>query len=1319
MHSISLIRRVGFLRQVLVIFAVSISSICNSQVIGTEAARAIAERFISPAGGNHSKRKAPLLRKELESPVTLSVDGKPAVYVFNITGGGYIIVSGEEGSSRQVLGWSDTGRYDEKNMPVQMADIINSYVKGIGLMRKSSPEEQKLMETHIAKDRVVHKARNAQRADVPAQVDPLLGKIEWSQDTPYNDMCPVVDTYNGPRHCVTGCVATAVAQVMKYYEWPKQGRGSYSYTWRYNGEQTLSVDYSQSVYRWDKMLPTYSYYHMDTYTQEEKEAVALLMRDVGYALNMNYSPGSSGANLMNRIPNLIDFFDYDRDMRMMGLENSTVDDWEAVMRLELAAGRPVFVNGDPYEIGMPGHQFVCDGYDEDGLFHYNFGWNGSDNGWYASTATGYDRYPFINYGFQPNKGGKGALSLHLTDDFMCDDNGNLKLNGIGIRCNAKREGFEPGEVDVAIALQNAETGHVDYYTIDFDMNFGTSTYYFDQNVADGKYYVYPVARINGGEWGIFFHNAKIQSVVDLTVTNGEKKWENNNFIDYLDDGVIEYDGMYYLVIPYMEKVILTKRNKRGACYSGDVIIPDYIVYEGKRWPVNAIGQWPFAYCDNISLLQIGRNIETIPLGTYFDESVHAITFAEGSRLKTIDLSGFAHISCEDLILPDGLETIGDHGFYSASIKNLSIPASVRELGAEIFCYATIDTLRVNWTSLDNITIQPNTFDCFEKSQLTLIVPKGYADIYRQSPVWGDFKIIEDSTTPEPKSSVFDASTGTLTIKGEGNVKFGFDGARWSDIKHVVVEEGVTSIPDEAFYNCVNIESISLPSTLKEIGYWAFRGCENLHEIDIPEGVKEIRYGAFEKTDLKSITVHWTSPADVTTEEHILDVADVYTAIVHVPEGCREAYKNHAPWNTFTIYEEGYTPKAPTWTYENHVLTIQGDGDMPFSTAAESWSEEIRNEATKVVVGEGITTLATSAFESFQSLAEVELPSTLRKIGDRAFNHSWRLKHLVLPEGLQYIGYYAFDQTGLETIVIPSTVKHIGFSILYGTNLIAMYWNLTSFDGVYFDSSFLYGVVDDETILVVPEGCAELYRTSVPWSEHNFRIKEGNYVPVERSWSFDEATGTLTVRGDGKMIFGRDDWAHLRSEIKHIVLEEGVTLIGEMAFQDCSMAETLSLPSTLYYIDQWAFRNCSKLKTAAINDKVSFIGWHAFAYCNLDKVVMPKNLQRLAKNAFQNSTIGTIYAPWKSPGKIDADYDAFNGVDKSKTTLVVPEGCTGNYSSVEPWAGFIITEGSIDDAISVVEVDKQADSIYNINGSKVSQMQPGHIYIINGKKVLCK
>lgn len=199
-----------------------------------------------------------------------------------------------------------------------------------------------------------------------------LCSTSWGQEEPYNLECP---EYRGEK-CLTGCTATAMAQVMKYHSWPPQGQGELEY-YAQKISANIHTDFSQYAPDWDNMLDDYS---ASSATTEQKQAVAHLMRGLGGSTCMNYSPTASGADIGDAAQALVNYWDYSDDIRLVRRGWFTLRDWSQLLYDALKTYGPILYAGYSWESG---HAFVCDGYDGEGLFHFNWGWDGNANGYFA------------------------------------------------------------------------------------------------------------------------------------------------------------------------------------------------------------------------------------------------------------------------------------------------------------------------------------------------------------------------------------------------------------------------------------------------------------------------------------------------------------------------------------------------------------------------------------------------------------------------------------------------------------------------------------------------------------------------------------------------------------------------------------------------------------------------------------------------------------------------------------------------------------------------------------------------------------------------
>jgi len=283
-------------------------------------------------------------------------------YTFNFSTGGFVIMSADD-ASIPVLAYSFESPMPENISNPEVADWLLTYSNEIyDIINRSLPNDATLREWNDMRMGIY--------AVQDRDVNPLL-TTTWDQGCYYNALCPSdPSAVWSCGHVYTGCVATAMAQIMKFHDFPPQGVGSHTYTHPVYGVQT--ADFGNTTYNWASMPNNVT---------GSNPAVATLMYQAGVSVNMQYAPDGSGAFSEDVPPALLDYFNYHPDVTIKYKSDySNIEDWKALLRADLDNGLPVYYSGQ----GTAGHAFVCDGYRiSDSKFHFNWGWSGSSNGWYA------------------------------------------------------------------------------------------------------------------------------------------------------------------------------------------------------------------------------------------------------------------------------------------------------------------------------------------------------------------------------------------------------------------------------------------------------------------------------------------------------------------------------------------------------------------------------------------------------------------------------------------------------------------------------------------------------------------------------------------------------------------------------------------------------------------------------------------------------------------------------------------------------------------------------------------------------------------------
>ena len=477
-------------------------------------------------GGQSQTLKMARRQPLLQTPVAAA-----AYYVFNVgQAGGFVMVSGDD-RTPAILGYADSGTFDADQLPSHVRAWFDGYADQLSYLEQTDGRYEAL---RLADDR--------------AAVSPLLTS-RWNQGAPYNDACPV-DPDTGERS-VTGCVATAMAQVLNYYQWPERTLTTIpGYTT--STRQMSRPAIPPTDIDWDLMRDSYGGPTAET----QRQAVANLMMLCGHSVEMDYKSESSGAYTQDLVNAFQTYFGYDPSTRIVLRSHYDAAQWETMIYNEVAEGRPVLYSGQS-EGG--GHSFVVDGYDGNGRFHINWGWGGMSDGYFvlsvlnpnstsgigsSGTTDGYSYSQDAIIGLQHGSDavaneGLTVYSLSVSGsqsftrssrsrDFsnitlkadMYNMSGMTHVFGIGYMLYGADD--SPADNQLlgyyeGVELQNY-WGWGGEYALEMDLSFGAG-------LADGDYYIVPVSHSENSDQWQPSHGAdvwRIKATIDgMTLTLAE------------------------------------------------------------------------------------------------------------------------------------------------------------------------------------------------------------------------------------------------------------------------------------------------------------------------------------------------------------------------------------------------------------------------------------------------------------------------------------------------------------------------------------------------------------------------------------------------------------------------------------------------------------------------------------------------------------------------------------------------------------------------------------------------------------------------------
>ncbi|MCX7953861.1 MAG: C10 family peptidase [Bacteroidales bacterium] len=297
------------------------------------------------------------LNLKIEKINEFKYEDKTAFYIVSFKDSGFVIVSANT-NAFPIFGYSYQNKIDLNNLPPAFISYVN---KAAIQVTKYAEKNYSEINTKLWNDILNN---NLKLNTNTKGIGPLVN-LYWGQEYPYNMYCP--PHHNGPGgHCVTGCVATAMAMIMKYHNYPERGKGFKVFVW----SEPDTIDFENTYYEWSKMTPIANV--------TSASAIALLMFHCGVSVDMSYGPNGS-ASYTEFVPNALKtYFRYHPSVRYKTRSHYFDNEWDMLIRDELNYKRPVLYSGN----GTGGHAFVCDGYQDTCFYHFNWGWNGYANGYY-------------------------------------------------------------------------------------------------------------------------------------------------------------------------------------------------------------------------------------------------------------------------------------------------------------------------------------------------------------------------------------------------------------------------------------------------------------------------------------------------------------------------------------------------------------------------------------------------------------------------------------------------------------------------------------------------------------------------------------------------------------------------------------------------------------------------------------------------------------------------------------------------------------------------------------------------------------------------
>lgn len=691
-----------------------------------------------------------------------------------------VVISGDQ-RMQSILGYTDNA-IEDNMMPDGMAELLTTYKRQYAAL---SPDCQTVCKSNLNKG------------------ERLLKTPDWGQWAPFN--------LRTPLSYPTGCAATAMSIVMRYHQWPVMGQGSKTHIWK---DSVMTADFEHTRYDWDNMPMSY-----DSYTTAQAEAVSLLMRHAGIAVEMYYAAESSGAR-QSLVPGaLTQHFRYAATTRLVSAADYDAATWEKMMRSEIDADRPVIYTGES-TMGRGSHGFVLDGY-RDNLFHFNFGWNGSGNGYFAISA-----FSSTSTAFEFANQQQAVIGIKPLREDNCAP--------LTLECEGKYEGFY-SELTTLTANTSASI-HLSSLTALRQWNGKLRWEFCDAEGNVKEAFDSKTVSINGGNsQPIDFSFAPSTTATKgsylrlMACENGKEEW---TFVLNAKGQEVRMDAYERRVpvveiISDMENATLNDQNQGNVCFEGKPLLGSTYTYNiaWKSSTVKNIVQQRFcgeaywrksdksvmltadtlyikakAYersqlvqeCQ-VNVVKPGQLEATLLKATPDADAVESLTI-----MGSLDDNDLAYLSTLQTLKKLNLENATiQQGLFGAPFKDFSrletceLPRSLKQIGSETFkgcallktislpvsLQATGNDILSGCQKMTDIYVRPSSPDCVatdafrglpNPQAVCIHVQQGLSDVFRSNAKWSMFSRITDDLPALPKRFACDGIEYRAIYQGDGN-----------------------------------------------------------------------------------------------------------------------------------------------------------------------------------------------------------------------------------------------------------------------------------------------------------------------------------------------------------------------------------------------------------------------------------------------------------------------------------------------------------------------------------------------------------------------
>ena len=1090
----------------------------------------------------------------------------PAYYVFNAeANGGFAIIASND-QMPEVLGYAEQGHLNLAQVPDNVKWLLD-YYEGIAKSLKKSSAPGRRAGTRSASER--------------AELVPLL-KTEWNQDGIYQEQCPDI---SGTK-TLTGCVATAMAQVVNFFQWPLNSvREAVGYTSN-KDDAEKKID-----------LPSLPARKFNWFNMTDGD-IAWLMRYCGQSVLMDYKTDESTSSPSSIPGALISVFNFSKGVDLVDRKEFTDEEWEQALYHEIELGRPVIYSGFK---NKKGHTFVLHGY-KNGQFYINWGWGGNLDGYFALTSL----TPGDN-DFTEDQNAVVGIQPASNNDISYDEKQEIGFREVHVEHQGQLATLLP-ESERYLISRLKVTGEI-----------GGKDIEVIRDMSNDKYG-------NGNQGRL--------SKLDLSearLVGGEKFNILNLVYDTKDDVLTD--------ATFLDCITLT-----------NVILPQTLT---------EIGYSAF-FNTSLTSIVIPKTVTTLSGDAFNVPTLNSIQVEEGnpnyySQNNAIyeKATGKLVRGCRASGIPEGVTEIGNAAFRDADLEKIILPKSLKKFGKQSFCengkitdiYIPASIEEMGDYAFDNCNLQTITVD-------------------NDNPVF-------DSR--DNCNAIIETATNTLLQASNGTS---------------VIPASVTGLANGAFAR-LNIKSIDIPQTVTNFGLDLFSYSKtSIFHVHYPEPI-EIPENAFNLIENGQV-------ANLIREN----------ARLIVPDGTKAKYAAATGWKVFGMGSYKIIEESEYNASRQFTVTLTEAGTLE-TTLTQDTKDIVEELTVKGPINGRDLQCLKGLCGQFGVLTSINLSdativdgegTTANVLPEGAFQTTMALQHIVLPKNLTAIGSFAFQDSGIEELVLPATVKELGRDIFYyARNLKAL---SVEEGNTVFDSRDNCNAIIETASNTLRIGCAN---TVVPNG-----IKALGQMAFSGIPSLKEVKLPSGLTSIGWAAF----WAD--TELSKVTLSESVTDIGESPFGGCERITSLVIDAKNGKYD--SRNNCNAIietatdkliqgfATTKIPEGVKTIATAAFrSLFTLTEIEIPASVEKIEPEAFLYCNQMTkVVSHIKKPFAVSSM--VFSGDNMKIAKLYVPYGTREAYANTPGWDNFKY----------IIEMEP-VEGEYTKNGASVVTTDFGKAYAaLNGK-----